>query len=106
MGQIYIRFRLNMICKARCRGQGLNVRPGRCVLVLALPSLKHLKPRYSSVVLECLIKAQLQDAPCSSTSSILQQMDRHRVTIFLGVCQGITVYVTQRILLNIPLLPF
>lgn len=52
----------------------------------------------SAAVLVCLIKAQLQDT--SSPSSYPQQMDRRRVTIFLGVWKGVTVYITQRILLK------
>lgn len=55
-----------------------------CVCLLSVPSKQHPVVLSSSAVLECLIKAQLQDA--SSSSSSPQQMDRRRVIIFLGVC--------------------
>lgn len=69
-----------------------------CVCLLTVPSMQHPVVLSSSAVLVCLIKAQLQDT--SSSSSYPQQMDRRRVIIFLGVWKGVTVYITQRILLK------
>lgn len=69
-----------------------------CVCLLYL-SEQHPVVLSSAAVLVCLIKAQLQDTS-SSSSSYPQQMDRRRVIIFLGVWKGVTVYITQRILLK------
>lgn len=71
-----------------------------CVCLLTVPSEQHLVVLSSSAVLMCLIKAQLQDTTSSSSSSYWQQMDRRMVIIFLGVCKGIAVYITMRILLK------
>lgn len=69
------------------------------VCLLTVPSKQHLVALSSSAVLVHLIKAQLQDASSSSSSS-LQQMEGGRVIIFLGVSKGVIVYITQRILLK------
>lgn len=71
-----------------------------CVCLLTVPSKQNPVVLSSSALLVYLIKAQLQDASSSSSSSCSQQMDRCRVITFLGVCKAVPVCITQRILLK------